>query len=61
MLTLTRREGESLILSIDGMEPIKIKLARISGSHQARISIDAPKAVSIQREEIADREEVAGD
>ena len=60
MLTLTRREGESLILSIDGIEPIKIMLAEIKSGSQARIAIDAPKAVSIQREEIADRE-VAGD
>ena len=29
MLTLARREGETIILTIDGMEPIRIQLSTI--------------------------------
>lgn len=52
MLTLTRREGESLFLHIDGFEPIQIKLSVIKDRHQARISIGAPQEVRIMREEV---------
>ena len=52
MLTLARREGETIILTIDGMEPIRIQLSAIDKRRrQARIAIDAPDEVEIWREE----------
>lgn len=50
MLILTRREGESVRIGAD----IKITVLRVKGS-QVRIGVDAPKNVSVQREEIAGR------
>lgn len=47
MLTLTRREGEYLILHIDGIEPIQIKLPHIMNCRKARISADAPESIRI--------------
>ena len=53
MLTLSRREGESLILTIEGMEPIRIMLFTIDKKRQqARIAIDAPDEVEVWREEL---------
>jgi len=53
MLTLSRREGESLILTIEGMEPIRIMLSTIDKKrYQARIAIDAPDEVEVWREEL---------
>ncbi len=56
MLTLSRREGETLVLLTQGLEPIRIKLSRITGHNQARISIEAPGNVSIYREELLPRD-----
>lgn len=50
MLLLTRRVGECLIIDDD----IKIKILEFKG-HQVRIGIDAPKEISVHREEIYDR------
>jgi carbon storage regulator len=50
MLVLTRRSGEKLI--IDG--GIEITVLDISG-RQAKIGIQAPKGVSIYREELYER------
>ena len=55
MLTLAHREGESLILIIDGMEPIRIMLSTVDKRRrQARIAIEAPEEVKILREELAE-------
>jgi len=47
MLLLTRRVGESIIIGDD----IVITIIGLKG-HQVRIGIDAPKNVSVHREEI---------
>jgi len=53
MLVLTRRAGEVIIIGDD----IKITVMSINGQ-QARIGIDAPKEVSVDREEIYKRKQV---
>ncbi len=50
MLVLSRRLEECLIIGDD----IKIKVLGISGN-QIRIGIDAPKEVSVHREEVYQR------
>lgn len=50
MLVLTRRIGERLIIGDD----IVITIARCRGN-QVNIGIDAPKEVSVHREEVYDR------
>lgn len=52
MLTLTLREGESLVLLTEGLEKIKIQLPQITGEHHAEISVVAPDSVWIFREDI---------
>ncbi len=52
MLILGRREGESIYIHVDGMEPIRIELNRVTGWNQARIGIDAPSDVLVVREEL---------
>ena len=51
MLVLTRKIGESIIVTVDGVE-IKIKLVKTSKGN-ARIGIDAPVEAVIVREELA--------
>lgn len=51
MLVLTRSVGERLIIS-DGQ--IKISVLEVKGN-QVRIGIDAPKEISVHREEIYNR------
>jgi carbon storage regulator len=50
MLILTRRVGESLIIGDD----VVVNVLSVKGN-QVRIGIDAPKHVSVHREEIYDR------
>jgi carbon storage regulator len=48
MLVLTRRPGESIII---GKNLIKVKVLN-SNDYSVRIGIDAPKDISVHREEI---------
>jgi carbon storage regulator len=50
MLILTRRVGESLIIGDD----VIVNVLGVKGN-QVRIGVDAPKNVSVHREEIYDR------
>ncbi len=47
MLVLTRRSGESLMIG----DEVKVTVLEIKGQ-QARIGIEAPKEISVHREEI---------
>ena len=50
MLILTRRIGETVMIG----EDIAITVLRVKGN-QVRLGVDAPKHVSVQREEIFQR------
>ena len=50
MLILTRRVGESVMIGDD----ISVTVLRVKGN-QIRLGVNAPKNVSVQREEIFDR------
>ncbi|GAC1504370.1 MAG: hypothetical protein NVS1B10_09110 [Candidatus Saccharimonadales bacterium] len=50
MLILTRRVGENLLIGPD----IVIRVLEIRG-RQVRIGIDAPKEISVLREELQDK------
>ena len=50
MLILTRRVGESLVIGDD----VVVNVLGVKGN-QVRIGVDAPKEVSVHREEIYDR------
>jgi carbon storage regulator len=52
MLVLTRKVGESLVIGKDA--EIKVTLLGTQGS-QARLGINAPKDISVHREEIYQR------
>ncbi|MBQ6935793.1 MAG: carbon storage regulator [Clostridia bacterium] len=51
MLLLTRKEGESLIIEVEGLkEPIELKVVDIN--NQVRIGVTASKECKIWREEL---------
>ena len=51
MLLLTRKDGESLIIEVEGLsEPIELKIVDIN--NQVRVGVTAPKACKIWREEL---------
>ena len=51
MLLLTRKEGESLVIEIEGLkEPIELKIVDIN--NQVRVGVTAPKECKIWREEL---------
>ena len=50
MLILTRRVGESIVISND----ITVTVLGVKG-HQVRVGVKAPKEVAVHREEIYDR------
>ena len=50
MLILTRRVGESVVIGTD----VTVTVLRVKGN-QVRLGVDAPKSVSVQREEIFHR------
>ena len=56
ILALTRRPHEQIILTCANGTRITITVAQITGQ-QARIAIDAPASVTIDRAEIAARKE----
>jgi carbon storage regulator len=51
MLILTRREGETLLIG----DNIEVTVLAVNGS-QVRIGIEAPREVTILREEVAERQ-----
>lgn len=57
MLILTRRVGETICIGND----VKVTVLGVKGQ-QVRIGVEAPKAVAVHREEVAERirEEEAG-
>lgn len=56
MLTLTRKEGESIVLYTETGHRVLVKFDRITGEDRARISIDAPEQITILREELEGRD-----
>jgi carbon storage regulator len=56
MLILTRRIGETVIIG----ENIKVTVLRVQGS-QVRVGIDAPKDVTVLREEIYEHGKAVND
>lgn len=54
MLILTRRQGQSLMIGKD----IRVTVMGFNGQGQVRIGVDAPKDVTVDREEIAERKAV---
>lgn len=52
MLVLTRRVGESIVIGDD----IIVRVVSVDGN-QVKIGTDAPKSVSVNRQEICDRKQ----
>ena len=56
MLILTRRVGEKVMIGDD----VSVTVLRVKGN-QVRLGVDAPKSVSVQREEIFNRMKSEGE
>ena len=56
MLILTRRHGESIIVG----DNVRITVISVKGN-QVRIGVEAPRSVSVQRQEIAGKKDPAQD
>jgi carbon storage regulator len=54
MLVVTRRPGESLIIELPTGERIEVTVVRVKGN-QVRLATDAPKHLSVVREELLER------
>jgi carbon storage regulator len=52
MLILTRRQGESIIVG----DNVRITVISVKGN-QVRIGVEAPRSVSVQRQEIASKKD----
>lgn len=52
MLILSRRNGEKILLSIEGRKPIEVVVSAIRGN-VVRLGFEAEKDVVILREEVA--------
>jgi carbon storage regulator len=52
MLILARKPGERLILTTSTGEVIKISVRRKSHGEQIQLGIDAPRSVTVDREEV---------
>ena len=57
MLVLSRRPGESIIVTTPGGERIKVKVNRVKGE-VVSLAFDARLEVGIYREEVAERKGV---
>ena len=57
MLVLSRRPGESIIVTTPGGERIKVKVNRVKGE-VVSLAFDARLEIGIYREEVAEREGV---
>jgi carbon storage regulator len=56
VLILTRRVGEKVMIGDD----VSVTVLRVKGN-QVRLGVDAPKSVSVQREEIFNRMKIEGE
>lgn len=56
MLILTRRVGEKVMIGDD----VSVTVLRVKGN-QVRLGVEAPKSVSVQREEIFNRMKTEGE
>ena len=54
MLILTRRQGESIIVG----DNVRITVISVKGN-QVRIGVEAPRSVSVQRQEIVGKKDLA--
>ena len=52
MLILARKPGENLIITTASGEEIKISVRRKSRGEQIHLGIDAPRSVTVDREEV---------
>lgn len=58
MLVLTRRQGETLIIG-EGENLVRVTVVSAGITGQVRMAIDAPRHISVDREEIRARKERA--